>query len=280
MSMIVPSNKILTGDCVKTMHGWLGNSVQLVFADPPFNIGFEYDGSFDDNLPAAQYLDWSACWLQHVHRMLTLDGSFWLAIGDAFVSELDMAAKAAGFHKRSQVVWYFTFGVNSTKKFTPSHTHLLYYTKNKTHFTFNVDALKVKSAREAFYGDKRAKAGGRLPDDTWILRPQELGPDAFAAEGDTWHVPRIAGTFKQRVAGAPNQMPEHVLARIIKGCSNPGDLVLDPFSGTGTTAAVAKKLNRSYVGIELSPVYAERSRLRLKGIKVGDALDGVVPQGS
>lgn len=275
-----PVNKIVIGDCIEGMHGLLGNSIPLIFADPPFNIGYEYDGSFDDCLPAGQYLEWSKQWMQHVHRMLTSTGTFWLAIGDMFVSELDMLAKSLGFYKRSHVIWYYTFGVNSPKKFTPSHTHLLYYTKHKTDFTFNVEPIKVPSARQLVYNDKRAKKGGRLPDATWILRPQDLGPDGFGADSDTWHIPRVAGTFKARQPGAANQMPEQLMARIVLACSNPGELVLDPFSGSGTTAAVAKKLGRQYLAYEQSERYATLSRDRVAWIQVGDALTGDAPQGS
>src|SRR5947209_8508762 len=82
--------------------------------------------------------------------------------------------------------------------------------------------------------DARANPRGRLPDDTWILRPQEL-PKAFGADEDTWYFPRVCGTFKERAGWHGCQMPEQLLGRIIRACSNRGDVVLDPFAGSGTT---------------------------------------------
>jgi site-specific DNA-methyltransferase (adenine-specific) len=145
--------------------------------------------------------------------------------------------------------------------------------KNPKAFTFNLDAIRVPSARELVYGDKRAAAAGRLPDDTWILRPQDL-PAGFNADEDTWYFPRVCGTFKERSGWHGCQMPEQLLGRIIRASSNPGDLVLDPFGGSGTTLAVAKKLGRSFLGFELSPAYAARIRERLASVRVGDPLDG------
>jgi site-specific DNA-methyltransferase (adenine-specific) len=178
------------------------------------------------------------------------------------------------------VIWYYTFGVNSTRKYTRSHAHLLYFTKCKTVFTFNVNDCRVPSARAMVYNDKRANPDGRLPDDTWIIRPQELDQDAFPEFGDTWHIPRIAGTFNQRIEGAPNQMPEQLLGRIIRHCSAEGEIVMDPFLGTGTTCAVAKKLGRGYVGIEQSKTFLDGARRRIRACKAGDPLDGPIPQGS
>lgn len=271
------SNTLVHGDCIAGMSQLPEGSVQLVFADPPFNIGFSYD-QYDDDRAPAEYLAWSKQWLTEVHRVLNRYGTFWLAIGDAFVSELDVLAKSVGFHKRSQICWYYTFGVNSVKKFTPSHTQLLYYTKHKEDFTFNADQIRVPSARQLEYNDKRANPHGRLPDDTWIIRPKDL-PAGFSAMSDTWQISRIAGTFKQREADATTQMPEQLLGRIIRCCSNHGDLVLDPFAGSATTLVVAKKLGRAYLGYEISQAYVERDLKRLRAARVGDPLDGPIPQG-
>ena len=116
-----------------------------------------------------------------------------------------------------------------------------------------------------FNGELKMPPTGKLPDDTWVLRPQE-DDRFFSAEDDTWYVSRVCGTFKERVAH-PCQMPEAVLERIIRVASNPGDVILDPFAGSGTTLAVAHRLQRRYLGIELSPEYAEQVRQRLDGIQ-------------
>jgi len=99
-------------------------------------------------------------------------------------------------------------------------------------------------------------------------------PDGFAPESDTWYVPRVCGTFKERAGWHGCQMPEQVLGRIIRACSNAGDTVLDPFGGSGTTLVVAKKLHRRYLGFELSPDYADAIRDRLHAAKPGQVLDG------
>ncbi len=203
-------------------------------------------------------------------------GTFWLAIGDEYAAELKLIAQDdAGFHSRSWVVWYYTFGVNCKYKFSRSHAHLFYFVKNPKQFTFNESdsTIRVPSARQLVYADGRANPGGRLPDDTWILRPQDL-VDGFTPDEDTWYFPRVAGTFKERAGFHGCQMPEQLLGRIIRACSKPDELVLDPFSGSATTLAVAKKLGRRWLGIDLSDEYVQRGLTRLAGIREGDPLNG------
>ncbi len=113
-----------------------------------------------------------------------------------------------------------------------------------------------------------------MPDNTWILRPQDVPPPGFSPSHDTWVFSRVAGTFKEREGFHGCQMPEQLLGRIVRVSSNPGDLVLDPFGGSGTTLAVAKKLGRQWMGIELSEEYVARIQKRLDGCQVGDPLDG------
>jgi site-specific DNA-methyltransferase (adenine-specific) len=172
-------------------------------------------------------------------------------------------------------VWYYTFGVNCTRKFNRSHAHLFQFIKDDKQFTFNAEdpLVRVPSARALVYGDSRANPKGRLPDDTWVLRPQDL-PEGFQPNDDTWYYSRVAGTFKERQGFHGCQMPEQLLGRIIRVSSNEGDVVFDPFSGSGTTLAVAKKLGRQWLGTELSDEYAKYATQRLKSIHVGDPLDG------
>ena len=211
-----------------------------------------------------------------VRRALKPDGAFWLAIGDEYAAELKLIAqRECGFTCRSWVIWYYTFGVNCTRMFSRSHTHLLYFVMDPKHFTFNAadPAVRVPSARQLVYNDRRANPKGRLPDNTWILRPQDV-PDGFAEEHDTWYFSRVAGTFKERQGFHGCQMPEQLLGRIIRCSSNPAELVLDPFGGSGTTLAVAKKLDRRWIGFELSEDYAAKIKLRLKETKIGEPLTG------
>ena len=264
---------LILGDCVEHLRSLEAGSVDLAFADPPFNIGYKYD-VYDDRKGADDYLEWTRTWTREVARVLKPDGTFWLAIGDEFAAELKMIVhRELGLSPRSWVIWYYTFGVNCKSKFSRSHAHLLYFVKDPTTFTFNTEPIRVPSARQLVYADARANPKGRLPDDTWILRPQDV-PGGFDPVGDTWYVPRVCGTFKERAGWHGCQMPEQLLGRIIKACSDPGDLVLDPFAGSGTTLTVAKKLHRRHLGFELSPDYAGRAQARLDAAQPGQSLEG------
>ncbi|MCE5303803.1 MAG: site-specific DNA-methyltransferase [Planctomycetaceae bacterium] len=260
-------------DCLEGMKPLADGVVDLAFADPPFNIGYDYD-SYEDRLESDQYVDWCRRWTAEVVRLLKPNGTFWLAIGDEYAAELKVMLQRE--HKlccRSWVVWYYTFGVHCTSKFSRSHVHLFHMVKDPANFTFDADAIRVPSARQLVYGDRRANPTGRLPDDTWILRPQDL-PDGFQPDENTWYFPRVCGTFKERAGWHGCQMPEQLLGRILRACSREGQLVLDPFAGSGTTLAVAKKLGRRYLGFELSQEYSQRVAERLAAIRPGDPLDG------
>ena len=282
-------DRVFQGDCVRGLAKLDAASVDLAFADPPFNIGYKYD-VYDDRRASDDYVAWSRTWIEAVDRVLKPNGAFWLAIGDEYAAELKVASvRDFGFHCRSWVIWFYTFGVHCTQKFTRSHAHLFHFVKDPKRFTFNSLDIRVPSARELVYGDKRANPAGRVPDDTWmippalgqevatrdgfVLRPQDI-PDSFPPHSDTWFFSRVAGTFGERSGWHGCQMPEQLLGRIIKACSNEGDVVLDPFGGSGTTLAVAKKLGRRYIGFELSKEYATNIRHRLATIKPGDPLVG------
>ncbi len=266
-------NQIRQMDCIAGMQQMPEGCVDLAFADPPFNIGYEYD-VYDDRLKADEYLAWSEAWMREVIRVLKPSGTFWLAIGDEFAAELKvLMQRELRLVCRSWVVWYYTFGVNCKNKFSRSHAHLFYMVKDPRNFVFNGDAIRVPSARQLVYGDRRANPRGRLPDDTWILRPQDI-PQSFQADEDTWYFPRVCGTFKERAGWHGCQMPEQLLGRIIRACSPEGGTVLDPFGGSGTTLAVAKKLGRQFLGFELSEQYADQIQARLDSVKPGDALEG------
>jgi site-specific DNA-methyltransferase (adenine-specific) len=268
-----PADLILLGDCLEQLAALPAASVDLAFADPPFNIGYEYD-VYDDRRARADYLSWTESWLAAVRRVLKPAGSFYVAIGDEYAAEIKVRLDGLGLTLRNWIVWHYTFGVHCTRKFTRSHAHIFYYVVDPQSFTFNADTVRVPSARQTTYADRRANPKGRVPDDTWVLRPQE-DERFFRPDDDTWYESRVCGTFKERV-GHPCQMPEAVLERIIRASSNPGDLVLDPFAGSATTLAVAKRLGRRWLGIELSPDYHELGTRRLGAIEVSepDSLSG------
>jgi DNA modification methylase len=259
-------------DCITALAELPPQSVDLVFADPPFNIGYDYD-VYDDARDANAYLEWSEQWMRGVHGVLKPTGTFWLAIGDEYAAELKVLARQIGFHCRSWVVWYYTFGVNCKRKFSRSHAHIFHLVRDPKNYTFNHEAIRVPSARQLVYADSRANPDGRLPDDTWILRPQDY-PEGFKPDENSWYFPRVAGTFKERKGFHGCQMPEQLLGRIIRVSSSEGETVLDPFSGSATTVAVAKKLGRRYIAFDISDDYVTFGQQRLAGISPGDALDG------
>jgi site-specific DNA-methyltransferase (adenine-specific) len=267
-------NEVIEGDCIQVLAELPPESVDLVFADPPFNIGYEYD-VYDDRRAKADYLAWAAQWLAAAARVLKPTGSFFLAIGDEFVAEHKVRLDALGLTMRNWIVWHYTFGVNCSKKFNRSHAHILYYVCDPRQCTFNSNEVRVPSARMTTYADRRANPVGKLPDDTWVLRPQESG-EHFQPDSDTWFVSRVCGTFKERVSH-PCQMPEAVLERIIRVATGPDDVVLDPFAGSGTTLAVAKKLGRKYIGVELSEQYADGVRKRLQMIEFAEPTEPTEP---
>jgi DNA modification methylase len=162
-----------------------------------------------------------------------------------------LCRRVLGLHRRSWVVWFYTFGVANQKNFSRSHTHILYFTKSKTDFTFNDDAVRVPSARSLVYADRRQNPKGKLPDNTWALLREDLEP-YMTPDKDTWLVSRVCGTYKERQKHSSNQVPLPIMERIVLASSNRGDLVLDPFVGTGTTAVACVKHGRRFTGWDIS----------------------------
>ena len=238
-------NKVYLGDCIEIMRTLPDKSIDLVFADPPFNIGIKYD-VHNDNMPYEEYYNWSEKWIKETYRLLKNNGTIYIAIGDEFAAEINAILKRTGFYFRNWIIWYYTFGQNQRKKFNRSHTHILYFAKDKEQFTFNDRNIRVPSSRQLVYKDKRANPLGKIPDDVWQFS-------------------RVCGTFKERIGEHPCQMPEDLLELIIKTSSDNGDLVLDPFGGTGTTVAVAKRLKRNFITMEISKEYCDVILKRLDG---------------
>jgi DNA modification methylase len=264
-------NRTFQGDCLVVMPRMAAGTVQTAFVDPPFNIGYEYD-SYDDDRKTADYLAWCGRWIGEVHRILAEDGTFWLAIGPRSYPDLDVLARRIGFYRRATVVWHYTFGTANVRNFSLSYTNLAYYTRHRTKFPFDSDICRVPSARQVVYNDRRANPKGKLPDDVWFYRPQDL-PEGLPADGDVWHCPRVAGTFGSR-QDVPNHMPEQVVARCLKITTPPGGHVLDPMAGSFTTPVVCKKLGFCYTAIELSPNYSAKGEARLARAELGEPIAG------
>ena len=223
---------------------------------------------------AEQYLDWTRRWGEAVHRVLKPDGTFWLAIGDEYAAELKLhLPERAGLHlpQLGGLVLHVRRQLHEEVQPQPRPPVPLRQGPEAVHVQRRGDPRAVGPA--ARLRRRRADPRGRLPDDTWILRPQDL-PEGFQPDEDTWYFTAVCGTFKERAGWHGCQMPEQLLGRIIRVCSNPGDVVLDPFAGSGTTLAVAKKLGRRWVGFELSPNYAKKTQARLDAAEVGQKLEG------
>lgn len=129
-------NKVYLGDCIKIMKSLPDSSIDLVFADPPFNIGLKYD-NYIDTRSYKEYSSWSKEWIGETFRILKKSGSIYIAIGDEFAAEINIILKQTGFHYRNWIIWYYTFGQNQRKKFNRAHTHIFYFTKDKENFIFD-----------------------------------------------------------------------------------------------------------------------------------------------
>jgi site-specific DNA-methyltransferase (adenine-specific) len=241
-------NKIICGDCIALLDEIDKPFADLVFADPPFNIGYQYD-KYHDKVEKVNYLNWTRDWMAACVRVLKPHGSFYIAIGDDYAAHVRVIGDELGLHLRNWIIWHYTFGQQTKAKFARSHTHIFYFVNNEKTYTFNDWKIRLPSDRQILYNDKRANATGKMPDDVW----------------NTYS--RVCGTFKERQGWHPCQMPELLLARIIAVSTNPGDLVLDPFSGSGTTAAAAVQLGRDYCGIDISDNYVENTKTRLRELK-------------
>lgn len=241
-------NKIICGDCIEVLSRAEKPFADLIFADPPFNIGYKYD-KYHDKVKRKNYIAWTRDWMAACYNVLKPNSSFYIAIGDDYAANVKIIADELGLFMRNWIIWHYTFGQQTKDKFARSHTHIFYFVKDKKNFTFNDFAVRVPSDRQLIYNDKRANPKGKMPDDVW---------DGY---------PRVCGTFKERLGWHPCQMPENLLKRIIAVSSNQKDCVLDPFSGSGTTAAASVQLGRNYVGIEISQEYTKKTNERLAQLK-------------
>jgi site-specific DNA-methyltransferase (adenine-specific) len=242
-------NRIVCGDCIEILERAKKPFADLIFADPPFNIGYKYD-KYYDRVKSKNYIAWTKEWMGVCKKLLKPDGSFYIAIGDDYAANVKLIADELGLFMRNWLIWHYTFGQQTKNKFARSHTHIFYFVNDKNNFTFNDWAVRVPSDRQLIYNDRRANPKGKMPDDVWT------------------EYSRVCGTFNERQGWHPCQMPESLLKRIVAASSNPGDLVLDPFIGSGTTAVAAARLGRDYAGIEISEKYVRNAEARLRELKL------------
>jgi site-specific DNA-methyltransferase (adenine-specific) len=227
---------------VRDEHG----PARLIFTDPPYNIGIDYgQGEKADLLTPQAYMKWVRNWFSLCWDCLTDDGSLWVMIGDEYAAEYCTELKATGFTVRSWIKWYETFGVNCSNKFNRTSRHIFYAVKDEKSFVFNPEPVTRPSDRQTKYGDSRASAGGKVWDDVW-------------------QIPRLTGTCAERIPDFPTQLPLALVEPIVLCASMPGDLVVDPFNGSGTSGVAAIRNGRKYVGVEKSEKFADMADMRLR----------------
>jgi DNA modification methylase len=245
---------ILPGDCVERFRqrrdGGMAKA-RLIFADPPYNIGVDYGDHYDDARSADDFERWCREWIIEAAGNLSDDGSFWLLVNHEWAWVLaGIATQDVGLHLNQWITWYESFGVNCSGKFNRCSRPLLWFTKDPKRFVFNEHAAEIRreSDRQAKYNDPRANPDGKLWDDVWGVNPP---------------IPRLTGTSAERVPGFPTQLPLSLLRPIIAAASDPGDLVIDPFCGSGSTGAACLELGRKFLGFELSDDFAALAEKRL-----------------
>ena len=252
-------NSFIHGDCINIMKQFPSNSVDMVFADPPYNLQINenlkrpnntlVDGvndNWDKFSSFQEYDDFSIAWLKESKRILKTNGSLWLIGSYHNIFRLGKIIQDLGFWILNDIVWIKSNPMPNFrgKRFTNAHETLIWCIPNKDQktYTFNYQAMK------ALNEDLQMRSDWKLP----ICR----GKERLTLNGKKAHT---------------TQKPEALLSRLILASSNEGDLIVDPFSGTGTTAAAAKKLNRKFIGIEKNQNYINISNDRLKLINSYDS---------
>jgi len=202
--------------------------VDLIIADPPDNIGLKYNG-FNDNKPKQEYITNLQLWLTKMANLT--EGPIFFTFNEKWTQTVENIIEAIGIPLIQRLQWYFTFGQDQTSRGKYSLCYRPIYWLNSDYI--QPKRIKVPSARQTEYSDKRAAKCGKMP-------------------ANVWEFSRICGTFKERRPWSPTQLPEAMIERIIKGHCRPNGRVLDPFMGTGTTAKVCQRLGLDCVSIEIS----------------------------
>jgi modification methylase len=254
----LPRNTILAGDCIEVMRGLPDNSVDLVFADPPYNLQLKgdlhrpdnslvdaVDDAWDRFASFETYDAFTRAWLAEARRILKPHGAIWVIGSYHNIFRVGAALQDQGFWILNDVVWRKANPMPNFrgKRLTNAHETLIWASKEEaSKYTFNYEALKSLND------------GIQMRSD-WVL-PICTGHERIKdGNGDKAH---------------PTQKPESLLHRVLVATTNPGDVVLDPFFGTGTTGAVAKMLGRDWIGIERELAYREVAEDRLSRVRKYD----------
>lgn len=241
---------IFHGDCLEVLESIPNNSIDLIFADPPYNIGKKF-GEFKDVWPSdANYAEWCYQWLDACICKLKPTGSMYVMTSTQAMPYLDLWLRER-INILSRIVWHYdSSGVQAKKYFGSLYEPILYCTKDAKNYTFNASDIEVE-----------AKTGAvrKLID----YRKEVPTPyKTTKVPGNTWYIPRVRYRMPE-YEEHPSQKPEALLERIIRASSNIGELILDPFCGTFTTCAVAQRLGRRSIGIELQTEYVKIGLRRL-----------------
>lgn len=229
---------IILGDCLNELKSIESNSVDLIIADPPYNVGKDY-GNMSDKQNFDEYIEFSKTWLSECHRILKKGGTIYVFIGFRYISYLyQILENDLEMNFINWISWHYTQGVGKTKGFSPRHDDILMFSKSEN-YIFNLDDIRIP---QKYYRKVNNMRG--------------------ANPGDVWSISHIHYCQKGRQSH-PTQKPEALIERMVLASSNPGDLVVDPFSGSGTTLRVCQQLNRNAIGIELNEEYVEQTKERL-----------------
>lgn len=227
------------------------------FADAPFNIGQEYVG-FSDKMSEADYEAFTDEWTWAAWDALTPTGVLALHGNDEMTHLFleNMRDHGLNAHRIGWVIWHYRFGQHQDGNWINSHCHCLIYARSVDEYTWNPDAVLVESDRRSTYADPRIgqspRGGMRVPLTVW----------GVPSDGPGWG--RVQGNNRERRDGHPNQLPERYLRRLILAYTNPGDFVLDPFGGSGTTATVAVSSGRNAMTIDISEESCKSIEARIK----------------
>ena len=236
------NNQIICADVFEGLSKVPNNSVDLIFIDPPYNIGKKFDSTLDKWDSDEDYLNWCYKWIDECINKLTDAGSMYIMTSTQFMPYFDIYIRSK-MTILSRIVWsYDSSGVQAKKYFGSMYEPILFCVKDKKNYCFNADDILV----EAKTGSQRKLIDYRKP----IPTPY----NTEKVPGNVWNFPRVRYRMEE-YENHPTQKPIALLERIIKASSKPGDLVLDPFSGTFTTSFVANSLGRKSIGIDISEEY-------------------------
>lgn len=243
----------ILGDSLSVLKKMKDKSVQLIFADAPYNIGKDFGNNSDKWESVHAYIEWCKTWIDECMRVLSDNGTMYFMTATQHMPYLDVFASEK-YNVLCRIIWsYDSSGVQSKKIYGSLYEPILMISKtSKSSYTFNYEDILV----EAKTGAKRK-----------LIDYRKNPPQPYSSQkvpGNVWDFSRVR--FKMdEYENHPTQKPEALLERIIKASSNPGDVVLDPFSGSFTTSAVAVRLGRVGVGIDMNEEYYEMG-LRRTGI--------------